>query len=479
MTPLLSLTDVSKAYAGVPALRGVTLDVAAGEIHALMGENGAGKSTLIKILAGVVAPARASIAIDGERVRIESPAAAHRLGLRFIHQELNVVPALSVAENIAMGQRYPTRGGMFVDWGRLNALAEQALRTLGISHIDPRAKMARLSVGDRMLVKISAAFLGEAGAPARLYVMDEPTAALTREESGQLFGVLRGIRDAGNSVLYVSHRLDEVMALCDRATVLRDGRAIDSGRLSEITHDDLVGMMIGRKVENAYPLRTVAPSAELAYEGHGLTVRKGEIVGIAGLAGQGQTELLRAIFGTPGKAWAAGVAYVPRERRSEGLVTSRPIFENITLPHLQAQALGGTWLRPRRERAFAAKLGEDVRLRSAGPGQLAFELSGGNQQKVVFAKALSGSPRLLLLDEPTRGVDVGAKFDIYGIIREMTAKGMAVILVSSDLPELIGMCDRIAIMREGAITVIVDAAGLGEDALLNLCYGRGTTSEAA
>jgi ribose transport system ATP-binding protein len=479
MTPLLSLTDVSKAYAGVPALRGVTLDVAAGEIHALMGENGAGKSTLIKILAGVVAPDRASIAIDGERVRIESPAAAHRLGLRFIHQELNVVPALSVAENIAIGQRYPTRGGMFVDWGRLNALAEQALRTLGISHIDPRAKMARLSVGDRMLVKISAAFLGEAGAPARLYVMDEPTAALTREESGQLFGVLRGIRDAGNSVLYVSHRLDEVMALCDRATVLRDGRAIDSGRLSEITHDDLVGMMIGRKVENAYPLRTVAPSAELAYEGHGLTVRKGEIVGIAGLAGQGQTELLRAIFGTPGKAWAAGVAYVPRERRSEGLVTSRPIFENITLPHLQAQALGGTWLRPRRERAFAAKLGEDVRLRSAGPGQLAFELSGGNQQKVVFAKALSGSPRLLLLDEPTRGVDVGAKFDIYGIIREMTARGMAVILVSSDLPELIGMCDRIAIMREGAITAIVDAAGLGEDALLNLCYGRSTSSEAA
>jgi ribose transport system ATP-binding protein len=479
LTPLLSLTDVSKAYAGVPALRGVTLDVAAGEIHALMGENGAGKSTLIKILAGVVAPDRASIAIDGERVRIESPAAAHRLGLRFIHQELNVVPALSVAENIAMGQRYPTRGGMFVDWGRLNALAEQALRTLGISHIDPRAKMARLSVGDRMLVKISAAFLGEAGAPARLYVMDEPTAALTREESGQLFGVLRGIRDAGNSVLYVSHRLDEVMALCDRATVLRDGRAIDSGRLSEITHDDLVGMMIGRKVENAYPLRTVAPSAELAYEGHGLTVRKGEIVGIAGLAGQGQTELLRAIFGTPGKAWAAGVAYVPRERRSEGLVTSRPIFENITLPHLQAQALGGTWLRPRRERAFAAKLGEDVRLRSAGPGQLAFELSGGNQQKVVFAKALSGSPRLLLLDEPTRGVDVGAKFDIYGIIREMTARGMAVILVSSDLPELIGMCDRIAIMREGAITAIVDAAGLGEDALLNLCYGRSTSSEAA
>jgi ribose transport system ATP-binding protein len=479
MTALLSLDSVSKAYAGVPALRGVTLAVATGEIHALMGENGAGKSTLIKILAGVVAPDTASIAIEGKAVSIESPAAAHRLGLRFIHQELNVVPALSVAENIAMGQRYPTRGGVFVDWARLNALAEQALRTLGITHIDPRERMARLSVGDRMLVKISAAFLSEAGAPARLYVMDEPTAALTREESEQLFRVLRGIRDAGNSVLYVSHRLDEVMALCDRATVLRDGRAIDSGRLGEITHDDLVAMMIGRKVEDAYPARTAAPSAEIAYQGGGLTVRKGEIVGIAGLAGQGQTELLRAIFGAPGKAWAQGVAYVPRERRSEGLVTSRPIFENITLPHLQSQALGGTWLAPRRERAFARRMGEDVRLRSAGPQQLALELSGGNQQKVVFAKALSGNPRLLLLDEPTRGVDVGAKFDIYGIIREMTAKGMAVVLVSSDLPELIGMCDRIAVMRAGAVAAMVDAAGLGEDALLNLCYGRGTSSEAA
>jgi ribose transport system ATP-binding protein len=478
MTPLLSLTNVSKSYAGIPALRDATLEIAAGEIHALMGENGAGKSTLIKILAGVVAPDTATIRLDGQAVTIDSPAAAGRLGLRFIHQELNVVPALAVAENIVMGQRYPRRAGIFVDWARLNRMAADALQRLGITHIDPRTTMARLSVGDRMLVKISAAFLAQGGAPARLYVMDEPTAALTREESERLFRVLREIRSAGNSVLYVSHRLDEVMALCDRATVLRDGQSIDSGRLGEITHDDLVAMMIGRKVAEAYPPPAAAPSTDIAYDGHGLTVRRGEILGIAGLAGAGQTELLRAIFGSPAAAWRNGLAYVPRERRSEGLVASRPIFENITLPHLAAQSLGGTWLAPRRERRFASRLGEDVRLRSAGPQQRVLELSGGNQQKVVFGKALGGNPKLLLLDEPTRGVDVGAKFDIYSIIRDMTARGMAVILVSSDLPELIGLCDRIAVLRDGRIEAFVDG-GIAEDELLNLCYGRAAPPRAA
>ncbi len=470
--PLLSLTNVTKAYAGIPALRGVDLSIAPGEIHALMGENGAGKSTLIKILAGVVAPDTAAIAIDDRPVNIDSPAAARRHGLRFIHQELSVVPALSVAENIMLGRIYPRRAGVLVDWRQLNRLAREALETLGITHIDPRERMARLSLGDRMLVKISSAFLADAGNPARLYVMDEPTAALTRDESERLFKVLRGIKAAGNSVLYVSHRIDEVMALCDRATVLRDGRPIDSGLLSGITHDDLVALMIGRKVGDAYPAPSVAPSAEIAYERPGLALHKGEIVGIAGLSGMGQTELLRKIFGDPGRAWKAGIAYVPKERRSEGLVTSRPIYQNITLPHLQAQSLGGTWLTPRRERQFAQKLGEDVKLRAAGPRQLVLELSGGNQQKVVFAKALGGTPKLLLLDEPTRGVDVGAKFDIYTIIRDMTAQGMAVLLVSSDLPELLGMADRIAVLRDGAITADVPAKGLSEEALLSLCYGR-------
>jgi len=503
----LSLQNVAKAYAGVPALRRVNLSIAAGEIHALMGENGAGKSTLIKILAGVVAPDSASITINDQPVNIESAQAAYRLGFRFIHQELNVVPALSVAENIFIGRRYPLRAGLFIDWRQLHATAHDALNRLGITHIDTRQKMARLSTGDQMLVRISSAFLGEAGAPARLYVMDEPTAALTREESERLFRVLLEIRAGGGSVLYVSHRLDEVMALCDKATVLRDGETIDTGKVAEITHDDLVALMIGRKVEEAYPAPATMPSPDQALALRDLvagrlaptsfTLRQGEILGVAGLSGAGQRDLLRVLFGDlpvkagrmelhgtpyrptgPAAAWKAGLAYVPRERRSEGLMLTRPIFENITLAHLGRQSLGGIALTPRAERLFATQLGADVRLRATGPRQRAMELSGGNQQKVVFARALGGQPRVLLLDEPTRGVDVGAKFDIYSIIRDMTAKGMAVILVSSDLPELIGMCDRIAVMRDGAITDIVAAAGLGEDELLNRCYGRLPTAAA-
>jgi ribose transport system ATP-binding protein len=499
--PFLSLRDVNKAYAGVPALRGATLAIEPGEIHALMGENGAGKSTLIKILAGVVAPDAAAIEIDGAAAAIDSPATAHRLGLRFIHQEMNVVPALSVAENIFMGRRYPVRAGLFVDWKRLEATARDALGRLGITHIAAHEKMARLSIGDQMLVRISSAFLSGPGAPARLYVMDEPTAALTQDEAARLFGVLREIRAGGGSVLYVSHRLDEVMALCDRATVLRDGKSIDSGRLASITHDDLVGMMIGRRVEEAYPKATGARSDETALEVQdlrapgigplGLSVRRGEILGIAGIAGSGQRELLRALFGDlrmsasairmggesyrpggPRRAWRRGLAYVPRERRSEGLVLSRPIFENITLAHLADRSIAGTLLDRGAERRFASALGADVKLKARGPQQRALELSGGNQQKVVFAKALSGDPKLLLLDEPTRGVDVGAKFDIYTLIRDMTAKGMAVILVSSDLPELLGMCDRIAVMRNGVITDTLEAAGLEEEELINRCYGR-------
>jgi len=499
--PLLSATGVTKAYAGVPALKGADLVIAPGEIHALMGENGAGKSTLIKILAGVVAPDTASIAMDGVPVNIDGTKAAYELGLRFIHQEFNVVPTLSVAENIFMGRPYPRRAGVLVNWAALNAEAQRALARLGIDDIDPRITLGELTLGDQMLVRISAALLDN----ARLYVMDEPTAALTRDESERLFRVLREIRAAGNSVLYVSHRLDEIMALCDRATVLRDGRSIDSGRMADITHDDLVAMMIGRKVAEAYPKPVAAPREAEAFRASGLaaagfgpldfTVRAGEILGIAGLSGSGQGELVRALFGDlrveagqmnlagkayapggPGAAWQQGVAYVPRERRAQGLVMHRPIFENVTLAHLRRQSLGGIWLTPRRERGFAAEIGRSMRLKAAGPEQAVSALSGGNQQKVMFGRALGGTPQLLLLEEPTRGVDVGAKFDIYAILRDLAASGVAIILVSSDLPELIGMSDRIAVMRNGRFETIVDAEGLGEDELINLCYGRAAGS---
>ncbi|MGV8832258.1 MAG: sugar ABC transporter ATP-binding protein [Devosia sp.] len=501
--PLLSLKDVTKAYGGVPALKGVDLAIARGEIHALMGENGAGKSTLIKILAGVVAPDDADIRIDDKPVEIGSPRQAYRLGLRFIHQEFNVVPALSVAENIFMGRPYPLRNGLFVDWRKLNLAARETLQKLGITDIDPSRALGSLSLGDQMLVRISSAFIGEDGAPARLYVLDEPTAALNSDESERLFKVLRELRTSGASVLYVSHRLDEVMAICDMATVVRDGRSVDTGKIADITHDDLVTLMIGRRVEEAYPPALAVPRDETVLGADRLAIRggktvsfevhAGEVLGIAGVANAGQRNLLRTLFGdmpsaggqitlvgqdyrprSPADAWRAGIGYIPRERRSEGLVVSRPIFENTTLPHLSAHSRWGTWLTPRHEKRVTADQGERVRLKASGQGQRVRELSGGNQQKVVFAKALLGKPRLLLLDEPTRGVDVGAKFDIYSIIRDMTADGMGVVLVSSDLPELIGMADRIAIMRDGAITEIVAAKGLDEERLLNLCYGRVT-----
>jgi ribose transport system ATP-binding protein len=505
---LLALENVSKAYSGVPALRSVAFSVAAGEIHALMGENGAGKSTLIKILAGVLRPDSADIAIDGRRVAIDSPNAALAHGLRFIHQELNVVATLSVAENIFLGRRYPRRLGGLIDWDRLNAEARQVLARLAISHLDPRLRMARLSVGDQMLVCISAAFLDSPGAAVRAYVMDEPTAALTGVEAERLFAVLSEIRQSGRSVIYVSHRLDEVMRICDRVTVLRDGAVVATKAIDVTSQDEIIRMMIGRQFKEAYPRARARVAGDVVLTVRGLEggnldpvsfeLRRGEIVGVAGLAGAGQSNVLRLLVGAdklrrgriqigaregrprgPAEAWKKGFAYVPRERRSEGLVLSRAIYENITLPHLKRFSRGGFFLARGRERRFADERGREVRLKARNPRQLCYELSGGNQQKVVFAKALSERPAVLVLDEPTRGVDVGAKFDIYSLIRELSGEGMAVLMASSDFPELLGLCDRIIVMVGGAISRVLDTDRLSEEALLNHCYGFGAEGPSA
>jgi ABC-type sugar transport system ATPase subunit len=367
--------------------------------------------------------------------------------------------------------------------------------------------MARLSFGDRMLVRIAAAFL-DAAAPARLYVMDEPTAALNASEVERLFTVLGEIRRSGRSVLYVSHRLDEVMRLADRVTVLRDGAVVGTRPIEATGADEIIQMMIGRQVGDASRQQASTPAGEPVLEVSELaggavarasfTLAKGEVVGLAGLAGAGQSELLRLLIGAeparqgtvrlagrkfsarnPAAAWAAGLAYVPRERRAEGLLLSRPIAENISLPHLRSFSFRGVILARRRERAFAVARGEAVRLRARGPHQRCRELSGGNQQKVVFARALAGSPKLLLLDEPTRGVDVAAKFDIHGLIRVLREKGTSVLIASSDAPELIGLCDRILVMRNGSVTASLATRGLGEEALLAHCHGRAPAASGA
>jgi ABC-type sugar transport system ATPase subunit len=493
---LLSIKGLAKAYGGAVALRDASLSLNVGEMLALMGENGAGKSTLIKILAGAVAADGGEIRIGDRTVSPRSPAEAHRLGLRFIHQELVVVPGLSVAENILLGRPYPSRFGL-VDWRALNARAGAALAMLGVTHISPQAIMSRLPVGDRMLVKIASALLESAGDPARLFVMDEPTAALNGEESERLFQVVTALRGRGCGVLYVSHRLDEVLALADRIVVLRDGETAATLDAKRATKAQLIAAMTGgREIENARGASgaldaSVALSVE-GLSGQGLhdvafDIRRGEILGVAGLAGARADRLTRALIDGAGRvrlegapitlrgpadAWAKGIALVPRERRAEGLLLMQDVARNVALPHHSWLNRWGWFLSRTRERATVLETGKRVRLKARGPEQKLRTLSGGNQQKVMFARAVAGPLRALLLDEPTRGVDVGAKFDIYALLRELAAAGAAVLIVLSDQEELLHICSRIAVMREGRVALIASAATLTPQKLLALCYGE-------
>jgi ribose transport system ATP-binding protein len=495
---LLEIEHLAKSYSGVPALTDASLKVKAGEVHALMGENGAGKSTLIKILAGLVRPDNGSIRLAGQEIAPASPRDAYAAGLRFVHQELHAVPSLSVAENIFLGTAYPSRLGMFVDWNRLNAAAEDAMRRLGVSHISPRQSMAGLSTGDQMLVKVAASFAEGKGGAGRLYVLDEPTAALSGPETDRLFQVIKNLGGQGCGVLYVSHRLDEILQNCHSVTVLRDGKSVADMAIAEATRTRLIEIMTGRAASDAYPSRRSPHSPEIAltYEREAnagpdrcrFSLRKGEVLGIAGLAGSGQSELLRAVMGagqsghwikqdkrilanSPSKAWKNGLAYLPSERRSEGLVLGHSIIVNTTLPHLGVINQLKGFLHRRAERKRTAEMAEKVHLKSAGFDQPVWQLSGGNQQKVMFARAVAGNPEVLILDEPTRGVDVGAKFDIHVLLRGLAENGVSVIVASSDLGELIGMADRILVMRGGAIQLEVAAQGLTQKRLLTLCYG--------
>lgn len=499
---LLQIEHASKSYNGVPALMDAELTLHSGEVHALIGENGAGKSTLIKLLAGVVAADQFDVSMRGEPVKISSPQTATALGLRFIHQELNVVRTLSVAENIFTNQPYPSIIGTFVNWRALYKEARDILSATGITHINPREMMSRLSPGDQMLVKIASAFTGmQSGETANVYVMDEPTASLTGEEAATLFRVIDRLKSQGCAILYVSHRLDEIFAIAQKVTVMRDGRVITTQNIENTSPPELIQLMTGRDLKHVYPARDLPYPETILLDVHGLSthavhnisfsVRHGEIVGIAGLNGSGRTELLRAIGGadrltggsitldgdaislnSPTQAWKRGIALVPEERRSQGLVISRSIADNISLPHLHDFSFGGAFLNHRLERNISQESGETVKLKATGTDQTVRELSGGNQQKVVFARALVKTPKVLLLDEPTRGVDVGAKYDIYALIRQISAQGTGILMVSSELPELLGMCDRILVLKDGQMIAEVSPEGMSEGDLLMLCYGQ-------
>lgn len=494
----LTLTALTRRYGTATALDGVSLTLHSGEIHALMGENGAGKSTLIRLLAGLERPDAGTITLDDRPLTLTAQT-AQEAGLRFLHQELHIVPALSVAENMHLALPFPTRPGFLkaglVNWRALHTAAATALTRLGLTHIDPRAPMSRLGPGDRMLARIAATLIPQPGPAPWLYILDEPTAALTGPESDRLFTTLHDLKSRGTGILYVSHRMAEVMALSDRITVLRDGRHIATTPRAETTESQLIAAMTGRPLSDIYPPRPLPPQAPPVLRLRNLTapgladisldLAPGEILGLAGLAGSGRGALLATLMGalpltqgkitlagrpyrpqSPSNAWANGLALVPRERRAQALITDGTVAENVTLPHLQR-----LWRSRRTERALTRDFTTTTRLKSTGPQQRVTELSGGNQQKVVFARAMAGAPKILLLDEPTRGVDVGARADIYRLIREACDTGTAVILASSDLPELTGLADRIAVLQKGRLAHLVRNDGLTDSDLLTLCFG--------
>ncbi|HEU4990784.1 MAG TPA: sugar ABC transporter ATP-binding protein [Gemmatimonadaceae bacterium] len=468
----LSADALVKRYPGVLALDGVSFAASGGEVHAVAGENGAGKSTLMKVLSGAARPDAGTLAVDGRSVRFESPHAAHAVGVRMIHQELSLVPELSVAENVFLGAE-PARRGV-VDRARQHAAARAVLDRLGQSRLDPAARVADLPLAARQMTEIAKAV----AADARVLIMDEPTAILAQEETDALFRVIAQLRDEGVAVIYISHRLEEIFRIASRITVLRDGRVVESASLAGMSRTDVVKLMVGRELAAGYPRPAAAPGAEVLrlervdsgpVRGASLALRRGEIVGLVGLVGAGRTELAQAIFGaapltggrmfldgapftprTPREAIAAGVGLLPEDRKRQGLVLMGTIRENVSLPSLGAMAPRGVVDRAR-ERAGVARWVEALAVRPPMLDRAAQQLSGGNQQKVVLARWMLRHSRVLLFDEPTRGIDVGAKAEIYALMRRLADDGAAILMISSDLPEALGMADRLVAMRDGRV----------------------------
>lgn len=495
-SPLLRLTKIAKSFGAVRALRGVSFDLRPGEVHALLGENGAGKSTLIKVITGAHAPDSGSIEVAGGEVSGLNPREAHRRGIACIYQQPALFPDLSVAENIALRLETPRAFGR-VKTSEQERRARELLARIG-TDIDPAREVRELSMPEQQLVEIACAI----GSGARVVIMDEPTASLTQKEQHLLFAVVRDLRASGVGVIYISHRLEEIFALADRVTVLRDGESVGTNRLDEMNESSLIAMMVGREVTHIYPpaegepggvalsLRSVA-CAVSGVRDVSLDVRAGEIVGFAGLVGAGRTELARVIFGltpadrgeialvgapvvidSPRTAIAHGIAYVPEDRRRHGVILEMPIAQNMTMA-IHSRVFPDGWLRDGAETRLAQEFIERLGIKTAGPEAPGASLSGGNQQKVSVARWLATRPRVLILDEPTQGVDVGAKSEIHRIIRQLAKDGLAVLMISSDLPEVLGMSDRIAVMRGGTIVTVLDgkpdahtviAAALGKEA---------------
>ncbi len=469
------MRGIAKAFPGVQALSDVSLSLGRGEIHALVGENGAGKSTLMKVLAGGLRSDAGEVFIDGERVVIDAPRTAERLGIGMIYQEFNLVPHLSAIDNLVLGNE-PTRRG-FLDPAAARARAQRIFAELGIE-MPLDVPVSQLSVGRQQLVEIAKALSKQ----ARIIVMDEPTASLTESEIERLFSIVVRLKAAGNGIIYISHRLEELPRIADRVTILRDGHVIETRPLSLFPRDEIVGAMVGRRVDAQYPeLPPVAADAPIvlnvcnvarppAVNGVSLQVRAGEIVGLAGLVGAGRTEIVRLIAGadvpragetfidgksvrirSPLDAIAAGIAFITEDRKSQGLVLGMSVRENVTLAHLAGFVKRNGMIDRGLEAETTQRMIRELAIRTPSTEQLARNLSGGTQQKVVLAKWLLGTARVLLFDEPTRGIDVGAKAEIYALMTNLARRGAAIVMVSSELPEVLGMAHRVYAVRGGRL----------------------------
>ncbi len=492
--PVMEMRGIVKNYPGVQALKSVGFSLLPGEVHALVGENGAGKSTLMKILAGAETSDSGELIVEGKPVTHLTPARAGEMGIAIIYQEFNLVPHLSVAENIFLGREKPAGLPGFVNLGEMNRLSRELLDHLGVS-LDPKRNVSTLSVAEQQMVEIAKALSQD----ARILVMDEPSASLTDHELVTLFNVVRGLRAEGRSVIYISHRLEEIFELADRVTVLRDGAVVSTKLINEVTRDTLIRDMVGRQMTDVFPPRessigkTLLEVKGLQREGVlmdiNLTVKRGEIVGLAGLVGAGRTELARCLFGAdhydsgeirlngesisvrnPQQAISHGIGLVTEDRKQQGLVLGMTLRENTTLANLGALTSLG-FVRQGEESAIANRFVRELAIRTPTIEQSARNLSGGNQQKVALAKWLFTDSKLLIFDEPTRGVDVGAKYEIYQLMNDLAAKGVGILMISSELPEVLGMSDRIVVMHAGRIAGELPREKANGEAVMTLATG--------
>jgi ribose transport system ATP-binding protein len=491
---IIEMKGVSKSFGPVQVLNKVDFELKPGEIHALMGENGAGKSTLMKILTGIYQRDEGTIEVKGGKASFKSAKEAELAGITVIHQELNIIPYLTVAANMFLGKELTHGKTGLIKSKEMKAKTKEYLEKLGVK-LDPDQEAGSLSVGQQQMIEIARAVATN----SEVLIMDEPTAALTDREIEVLFKVIANLREQGVGIVYISHRMEEIFRICDRITVLRDGQSVGTKQIKDTDFEEIVKMMVGRELGERYPARTGKPgdekirienlTAEGAFEGISFSVKSGEILGVAGLMGAGRTEIMEAVFGKrpiksgrihldgkevkikrPYDAIKAGIGFITEDRKDEGLVLGLSVRENLVLTNLRRFSNKGI-MADKKEAEYVKAMIEKLKVKTSGGEQAVKSLSGGNQQKVVIGKWLGIEPKVLILDEPTRGVDVGAKKEIYTIMNELTEKGVAIIMVSSELPEILGMSDRIMVIHEGKLTAMLDREEADQEKIMQAATG--------